>query len=193
MNIGLGLLIEVLAFAAAAYVVVAVRPNLPLLTTDLVLAAIGCVMGVGALLFQEDVSLVGGVFAPPFAGFLLVAHIRALEATHVTLPGWVVNLPPLRGRWAYASDPTPSPITEEPVQQSNPTTQPEPSSGFDPEPLPGEDELAPPLAPLVPEDLAAATATATATEPRPTEQPWPSTVVREPSRLPRRGIRRTRV
>jgi Transmembrane domain of unknown function (DUF3566) len=195
MNLGLGLLIEVVAFGAAAYVVIALRPHLPLLTTDLVLAGIGCVMGVGALLFQEDVSLVAGVLSPPFAAFLLVAHIRALEAARVTLPGWVVNLPPLRGRWAYASDPTAAPTIEESVQQHEPTTQPDPSTGFDPEPLPGEDELAPPLAPLVPEAMAVGTAATTATEERVPEPPWPSTVVRAPAatRLPRRGIRRTRV
>jgi hypothetical protein len=193
MNPGLGLLIEVVAFAAAAYVVVAVRPHLPLLTTDLVLAAIGCVMGVGALLFQEEVSVVGGVLSPPFAAFLIVAHVRALEAAHVTLPGWVVNLPPLRGRSAYATAATTSPIAEEPMQQTDPTIPPEHSSGFDPEPLPGEDELVPPLPPLVPEAMTAGMATATAE--RATDQPWPSTVVRPPAetRLPRRGIRRTRV
>jgi len=194
MNPGLGLLIEVVAFGAAAYVVIALRPHLPLLITDLVLAAIGGVMGVGALLFQEDVSLVAGVLSPPFAAFLLVAHVRALEAAHVTLPGWVVDLPPLRGRSAYATGATTSPTAEEPVQQTDPTIPPEPSTGFDPEPLPGEDELVPPLAPLVPEAMAVGAA-ATATAERVPEQPWPSTVVRPPAetRLPRRGVRRTRV
>jgi hypothetical protein len=195
MNPGLGLLIEVVAFAAAAYVVIALRPHLPLLVTDMVLAGIGCVMGVGALLFQEDMSLVGGVLSPPFAAFLLVAHVRALEAVHVTLPAWVVNLPPLRGRSAYATGATTSPTAEEPVQQTDPTIPPDPSSGFDPEPLPGEEELAPPLAPLVPEAMAAGTAAATATAERAPEQSWPSAVVRTPAeaRLPRRGVRRTRV
>jgi hypothetical protein len=70
------------------------------------------------------------------------------------------------------------------VQQPNSTTQPEVSdvdpgsmSGFDPEPLPGEEELAPPL------------------ESPPPEQAWPSTIIRAPAetRLPRRGVRRTRV
>ena len=80
MNIGLGLLVEVVAFLAALYVVVALRPRLPQQTTDLVLGSIGCVMGAGALLFQEDVSLVGGVLAPLFAAVLVVAHVRALDA-----------------------------------------------------------------------------------------------------------------
>ncbi len=53
MNIGLGLLVEVVAFLAAVYVVVALRPRLPRQTTDLVLGSIGCVMGAGALLFQQ--------------------------------------------------------------------------------------------------------------------------------------------
>ena len=73
MNIGLGLLVEVVAFLAAAYVVVEMRPRLPQQTTDLVLGSIGCAMGAGALLFQEDVSLVGGVLAPLLAAVLLVA------------------------------------------------------------------------------------------------------------------------
>ena len=72
------------------------------------------------------------------------------------------------------------------MQQPNSTTQPEPASGFDPEPIldqepfPDEEDrapLAPPLAPLPPEDA------------------WPSTIVRAPTqtRLPKRGVRRTRV
>jgi hypothetical protein len=63
------------------------------------------------------------------------------------------------------------------VQQSRSATEPEPASGFDPEPLPGEEELVPPLGPIAPEPA------------------WPSTVVRAPAetRLPRRGVRRTRV
>jgi hypothetical protein len=65
------------------------------------------------------------------------------------------------------------------VQQPRSATEPEPASGFDPEPLPGEDEeeLVPPLGPAAPEPV------------------WPSTVVRAPAetRLPRRGVRRTRV
>ena len=73
------------------------------------------------------------------------------------------------------------------MQQPNSTTQPEPASGFDPEPLldpepfPEEEDLGAPLAPPL--------------EPMPTEDPWPSTVVRAPAqtRLPKRGARRTRV
>jgi Transmembrane domain of unknown function (DUF3566) len=186
MNIGLGLLVEVVAFAAAGYVLVALRPRLSQLTTDLVLASIGCVMGTGALLFQRDVSLTAGVLAPLLAAFLLVAHVRALDAAGVTLPAWM-NIPPLGRRRAYASGPVESRTIGEPVQRPNPTTQPEPVtdldpevvSGFEPDPLPGEEELEPlePLAPLAP------------------EQAWPSTIVRAPAetRLPRRGVRRTRV
>jgi hypothetical protein len=177
MNIALGLLIEVVAFAAAAYVVIALRPRLPQRTTDLLLASVGCVMGVGALLFQTDVAVSTGVLAPLFAGFLLVAHVRALDATGVTLPAWV-KIPALGHRGAYASAPTGTEEVEELVQQPNAATEPEPASGFDPDPLPGEEELlAPPLPPAMPEPA------------------WPSTVVRPPAqtRLPRRGVRRTRV
>ncbi len=182
-NIGLGFLVEVVAFGAAAYVVVALRPRYPRQLTDLLLASIGCVIGAGALLFQRDVSLMGGVLAPPFAALLLVAHVRVWDAVGVTLPEWV-NIPPLGRGQAYASGPVQSQAVEEPMQQPNSTTQPEPMSGFDPEPLidpepfPGEEELGgPPLEPL------------------PAEDPWPSTVVRAPAqtRLPKRGARRTRV
>jgi Transmembrane domain of unknown function (DUF3566) len=192
MNIGLGFLVEVVAFVAAAYVVVALRHRLTQLTTDLVLASIGCVMGAGALLFQQDVSLAGGVLAPPFAAFLLVAHVRAWDAVGVTLPQWV-NIPPLGRRQAYASGPAESGPIEEPMQRPRSTTQPEPvggfdpepaggfdpepAGGFDPEPMPGDEELAPPVETLPPEHA------------------WPSTVIRAPAqtRLPRRGVRRTRV
>jgi hypothetical protein len=184
MNIGLGILVEVVAFVAAAYVVIALRHRLAQLTTDLVLAALGCVMGAGALLFQQDVSLAGSVLAPPFAALLLVAHVRAWDAVGVTLPRWV-NIPPLGRRQAYASGPAESRTIEEPMRRPNSTTQPGPVGGFDPEPVggldepvPGDDEeLAPPL------------------EPVPPEHAWPSTIVRAPTqpRLPRRGIRRTRV
>jgi hypothetical protein len=186
MHIGLGFLVEVVAFAAAAYVVVALRPRLPRQMTDLVLGSVGCAIGAGALLFQRDVSLTAGVLAPLFAAALLVAHVRVWDAVGVTLPAWV-NIPPLGRRRAYASDP--SQTIEEPMRQPNPTTQPEPNTGFDPEdlpdaeafpgeaePFPGEEELAPPLG-------------------GPAEQPWPSTIVRAPAqtRLPKRGARRTRV
>lgn len=183
MHIGLGLLVEGVAFAAAAYVVVALRPRLPRLTTDLVLGSVGFAIGAGALLFQRDVGVTAGVLAPLFAAVLLVAHVRVWDAVGVTLPAWV-NIPPLgRGR-AYASDPIQSQTIEEPMRQPNPTAQPEPGTGFDPEdlpdagPFPGEEELAPPL------DAVAAP-----------EEPWPSTIVRAPveTRLPKRGARRTRV
>jgi len=181
MNIGLGLLVEVVAFLAAVFVAVEVRPRLPQQTADLVLGSIGCVMGAGALLFQRDVSLVGGVLAPPFAAFLVVAHVRALDVLGVKLPAWVQIPAPGRSR-AYAIDPAETMI-EEPVQQSKSATEPEPSSGFDPEPLPGSDafptaeEFVPPLGPVA------------------SEPAWPSTVVRPTAetRLPRRGVRRTRV
>jgi len=182
MHIGLGLLVEAVALAAAAYVVIELRPRLPRQTTDLVLGSVGCVIGAAALLFQQDVSLVTGVLAPLFAALLLVAHVRVWDAVGVTLPAWV-NIPPLGRRRAYATDPVQGQAIEEPMQRPNPTTHPEPGSGFDPEPLPGEDpfpgeeELAPPLGALPP------------------EEPWPSTVVRAPveTRLPKRGARRTRV
>jgi hypothetical protein len=184
MNIGLGILVEAVAFVAAAYVVLALRHRLAQLTTDLVLAALGCVMGAGALLFQQDVSLAGSVLAPPFAALLLVAHVRAWDAVGVTLPRWV-NIPPIGRSQAYASGPAESRTIEEHMRRPNSTTQPEPVGGFDPEPvgglddpMPGDDEeLAPPLEPVSPEHA------------------WPSTIVRAPAqaRLPRRGIRRTRV
>jgi hypothetical protein len=182
MNIGLGLLVEVVAFLAATYVVVEMRPRLPPQTTDLILGSIGCAMGAGALLFQRDVSLAGGVLAPVFAAFLVVAHVRALDVVGVKLPAWV-QIPALRRSRAYASGPTETMMIEEPVQRSRSATEPEPSSGFDPEPLPGDDpfpaegEFVPPLEPLAPDPA------------------WPSTVVRPPAetRLPRRGVRRTRV
>jgi len=183
MNIGLGILVEAVAFVAAAYVVLVLRHRLAQLTTDLVLAALGCVMGAGALLFQQDVSLAGSVLAPPFAALLLVAHVRAWDAVGVTLPRWV-NIPPLGRRQAYASGPAESRTIEEPMRRPNSTTQPEPVGGFDPEPAgdldeptPGDEELAPPL------------------ESVPPGHAWPSTIVRAPAqaRLPRRGIRRTRV
>ncbi|MGH2678935.1 MAG: DUF3566 domain-containing protein [Actinomycetota bacterium] len=189
MNIGLGLLVEVVAFGAAAYVVIELRPRVAQQTTDLLLGAIGCVMGVGALLFQQDVSVAGGVLAPPVAAVLLVAHVRALDAAGVSLPAWV-QIPALGRRRAYAIDRAQSQTIEEPVQQPRSATDPEPGSGFDPEPLPGpqpfqggaepfpgDEELVPPLGPVAPEPA------------------WPSTVVRPPAetRLPRRGVRRTRV
>jgi hypothetical protein len=181
MHKGLGFLVEVVAFLAAAYIVVGLRPRLPRQTTDIVLGSVGCVIGAGALLFQRDVSLAGGVLAPLFAAALLVAHVRVMDAVGVTLPVWA-HIPPLGRRRAYASDPIPSQTIEEPMRQPNPTAQPEPDTGFDPEeladpgPFPGEEELAPPL------DL-------------PPEEPWPSTIVRAPleTRLPKRGARRTRV
>jgi Transmembrane domain of unknown function (DUF3566) len=176
MNIPLGLVIEVLAFAAAAFVATAVRPDQSHATRDVVLFAIGCGMGAGALLFQGDVGLTGGILAPPFAGALLLVHVRVLEAVGVRVPT-SVRIPPIGRLRAYATALTSTLRTEEPVQQPNPTTAPEPSSGFDPEPLPGEEELAPPLAPMPPEDG------------------WPTTIVRPSmeTRLPRRGARRTRV
>jgi len=139
-------------------------------------------MGVGALLFQRDVSIVGGALAPPFAALLVVAHVRALEVVGVTFPAWV-QIPALRRRRAYAIDPAETGTIEEPVQRSRSATEPEPEAGFDPEtlpdaePLPGEEEVIPSLGPIA------------------AEPAWPSTVVRPPAetRLPRRGVRRTRV
>ena len=178
MNIGLGVLVEVVAFLAAVYVVVELRPRMPQQTADLVLGSIGCVMGAGALLFQRDVSLAGGLLAPVFAAMLVVAHVRAFDVLGVELPTWV-QIPARRGRQAYAIDPAETQMIEEPVQQPQSRTEPEPASGFDPEPLPGEDEelFVPPLEPIAPEPA------------------WPSTVVRPTAqtKLPRRGVRRTRV
>src|SRR5688500_16415471 len=136
MNIGLGLFVEAAAFLAAVYVVVELRPRLPRQTTDLVLGSIGCVMGAGALLFQGDVSLAGGVLAPLFAALLVVAHVRAFDVLGVELPAWV-QIPAWWRRQAYAIDPAETQMIEEPVQQSQSATEPEPASGFDPEPLPG--------------------------------------------------------
>ena len=176
MNLPLGYLVELVAFAAAAYVVIEVRPRVGTTAGDLFLGAIGLVIGAGALLFQVDVSPTAWVAAPLFGAFLVVAHVRALEAAGVTLPAWV-NIPPLWRRRAYARAPM-SQTVEEPMQPSDAVTQPDPVPGLD-EPLPGEDELAPPLGPL---------------EPSP-ELAWPTTVVRPrvATRLPRRGARRTRV
>ena len=97
MHIGLGFLVEVVAFVAAAYVVVALRPRLPRQITDIVLGSVGCAIGAGALLFQRDVSLAGGVLAPLFAAALLVGHVRVWDVVGVTLPAWV-NIPPLGRR-----------------------------------------------------------------------------------------------
>jgi hypothetical protein len=194
MNAGLGLLVELLAFAAAAYVVVTMRSRYPQLVTDSILAAIGAAMGAGALLFQSDVSVAGGILAPPFAAFLLVAHVRVLAAMGVSLPdraalpSWL-DIPPLRHGPAYASAPTAPDTIEEPVQQPQSTAQPEPGPELEPEPDPEsepmpepDEDLAPPLGPAPP---------ATTT----TEPSWPQTVVgaRTTARLPRRGARRTRV
>jgi hypothetical protein len=146
MNVGLGLLIELLAFAAAAYVVIALRARSPQLVTDAILAAIGAAMGAGALLFQDDVSVVGGVLAPPFAAFLLVAHVRVLSAMGVTLPdrtalpAWL-DIPPLRRGGAYASAPTTAETIEEPVQQPQSTAEPDPE--LEPAELEPDPELEP--------------------------------------------------
>jgi len=177
MNIGLGFLVEVVAFAAAGYVVMALRRRLPQLTTDVLLASIGAAMGAGALLFQQDVSVTAGVLAPVFAALLVVAHVRALDAVGVTLPAWA-DIPPLRRRRAYASGPIMAQTIEEPVQQPQSTPEPETVPTLEPEePSALEPELAPPL------------------EPFEQEGEWPSTVVgaRTATRLPRRGARRTRV
>jgi hypothetical protein len=160
MNIGLGVLVEVAAFLAAVYVVLELRPRLPQQASDLVLGSIGCVMGAGALLFQSDVSLVGGVLAPLFAAVIVVGHVRALDLMGVRLPAWV-QIPALGRRGAYAIDPAETRTIEVPEE----------------EPFPGEEELVPPLDAVPPEAA------------------WPSTIVRPPAetRLPRRGVRRTRV
>jgi len=192
MNIGLGFVVVVVAFVAAAYVVVALRPRYPRPMTDLMLASVGCVIGAGALLFQQDVSLMAGVLSPPFAALLLVTHVRVWDAVGVTLPEWV-NLPPLGRRQAYASDPIQSPTIEEPMQQPNSTTEPEPASGFDPGPLPGEGSF--PDEGSFPGEDDLAGSVAPPLEPMPPEGAWPSTIVRAPAqtRLPKRGVRRTRV
>jgi hypothetical protein len=194
MNAGLGFLIELLAFAAAAYVVVTMRARYPQFVTNAILAAIGAAMGAGALLFQDDVSVAGGILAPPFAALLLVAHVRILAAMGVTLPdrgalpSWL-DIPPLRRGRAYASAPTAPDTIEEPVQQPQSTAEPEPGPEFQPEPRPEfepmpelDEDLAPPLGPAAPAPAAVETS-------------WPQTVVRGRTavRLPRRGARRTRV
>ena len=187
MNAGLGFLIELLGFSAAAYVVIAMRTRHPQFVTDAILAAIGAAMGAGALLFQDDVGLVGGVLAPPLAALLLVAHVRGLSAMGVQLPDRVelprwLDIPPLRGGRAYASAPT---ITtrEEPVQQPQSTADPDPELEPELEPMPELDEdLAPPLGPAAPAPAGAGPA-------------WAQQIVggRTAGRRPRRGARRTRV
>jgi hypothetical protein len=182
MNVGLGFLVELLAFGAAASLLVVWRPRLPQLVGDAFVAATGAAMGAGALLFQDEVSVLGGVLAPVFAAFLVLAHVRGLEAMGVAiptveqLPAWL-DIPPLRRRSAYAIAPTMSQTIEEPVPQPRSVTEPEPKPEFEPMPELDED-LAPPLGPAAP------------------AQPvWPQTVVgpRSALRLPRRGARRTRV
>ena len=192
MNPGLGLVIVLVASVAAVSVLFVWRAQLPSLVVEALLGAIGAAMGVGALLFQEDVGLLGGVLAPVFAAALVVGHVRALDAlgvrlpTREQLPSWVVDIPPLRRPAAYATAPTASTF-EEPVAQQRSITEPEPDPAIDPdpelEPMPElddglVDELAPPLEPATPAEPA-----------------WPQTVVgaRTALRLPRRGARRTRV
>ncbi len=192
MNPVLGLLVVLLASAAAAYVVIVWRPQLPSLVGEALLGALGAAMGVGALLFQDDVGLLGGVLAPVFAGALLVAHVRGLELLGVRiptkddLPRWLVDIPPLRRVAAYATASITSTF-EEPVAQQRSIADNDPDPTIDPDPelesmpeLDDElvDELSPPLG-------AAA----------PAEPAWPQTVVGpgSPLRLPRRGARRPRV
>jgi Transmembrane domain of unknown function (DUF3566) len=192
MNAALGLLVVVLSFLAAAYVVVVWRPELPSFVVDALLAAIGAALGVGALLFQDDVSLAGGLLAPVFAGALVVAHVRGLDLlgvrlpTRAELPSWMVDIPPLRGRAAYATAPTASTF-EEPVAQQRSITEPEPDPAIDPDP---ELEPMPELDDELTEELTGPLGAATTAEPA-----WPQTVVgaRTALRLPRRGARRTRV
>jgi hypothetical protein len=182
MNPGLGFLVELVAVGAAAYVLLAWRRSLPPLVVDALLGAAGAAMGAGALLFQDDVSVLGGVLAPPFAALLVVAHVRGLEAmgvaipTTADLPAWL-DIPPLRRRSAYAIAPTMSQTIEDPVPQPRSVAEPEPDPELEPMPELDED-LAPPLGPA----------------PR-AEPAWPQTVVgpRSALRLPRRGARRTRV
>lgn len=194
MNPGLGFLVELLAFAAAAYVLVLWRPRLPRAVTEALLAGIGAAMGAGALLFQRDVGLLAGVLAPPFAALLVVAHVRGLAAmgvrlpTREDLPAWA-DIPPLRRRGAYAIAPTTSPTIEEPVAQQRSLTDPEPEPVLDTDPaLEADPELEP--MPELDEELAPPLGAATPAEPA-----WPQTVVgpRAALRLPRRGVRRTLV
>ena len=89
MNMPLGFLIEVVAFAAAAYVVVALQRRLPQATTDILLAGLGAAMGAeGAAVpgGRRARRLPGSSSATPFAALLLVAHVRALEAAEGDLP-----------------------------------------------------------------------------------------------------------
>ncbi|HET9671383.1 MAG TPA: hypothetical protein VFQ40_00870, partial [Actinomycetota bacterium] len=139
MNPGLGFLVELLAFAAAASLLLFWRSELPATVTEAMLAALGAAMGAGALLFQDDVSLVGGILSPILGAVLVAAHVRGLEAMGVTLPtrkdlpAWI-DIPPLRRRAAYAIAPTTSPTIEEPVAQSRSVTEPEPEPALDPDP-----------------------------------------------------------
>src|SRR5918999_511088 len=181
MNPGLGLLVALLAFVAAAYLLIVWRTQLPSPVVEALLAGIGAAMGVGALLFQDDVTFAGGLLAPIFTSVLAVGHVRALRVlgvrlpTREDLPSWAVDIPPLRRRAAYATAPTASTF-EEPVAQQRSITEPEPDPAIDPDP---ELEAMPP-------PRGAAT---------PAEPAWRQTVVgaRAALRLPRRGARRTRV
>ena len=87
MNIGLGFLVEVVAFVAAAYVVVALRPRYPRQMTDLMLAA-------DRLRDRSRRAAVPAGREPherrgraAVRGALLVAHVRVWDAVGVTLPG----------------------------------------------------------------------------------------------------------
>jgi hypothetical protein len=192
MNPGLGLLVVLVGFVAIAYVLIVWRARLPAIVVEAVLAGVGAAMGVGALLFQDEVGLLGGVLAPVLAAVLVVAHVRGLDAlgvrlpTRAELPSWLVDIPPLRGRSAYATAPTASTF-EEPVAQQRSITEPEPDPAIDPDP---ELEPMPELDDELVEDLAPALGAAAPAEPA-----WPQTVVggRTTLRLPRRGARRTRV
>jgi transmembrane protein DUF3566 len=180
MNPWAGALIVLVAMAAAAYVVVFWRARLRGAWPDAILAVTGATMGVGALLFQPDVSVPVAVAAPLFAAVLVVAHVRGLTWLGVTLPtpedlpAWL-DIPQRRRAAAYASVATTPPrIEEPPVQQQRPTVEQDPELEAMPE---LDEELAPPLGPSAP-----------------AEPGWPETVVGpRTARLPRRGARRARL
>jgi transmembrane protein DUF3566 len=180
MNPWAGALIVLVAMAAAAYVVVFWRARLRGAWPDAILAVTGATMGVGALLFQPDVSAPVAVAAPLFAAVLVVAHVRGLTWLGVTLPtpedlpAWL-DIPQRRRAAAYASVATTPPrIEEPPVQQQRPTVEQDPELEAMPE---LDEELAPPLGPSAP-----------------AEPGWPETVVGpRTARPPRRGARRARL
>ena len=57
-----------------------VRTRLPDRVVDVLLAIAGAGIGVGGLLFLEDVGVASWIFAPVFLAVGAIAHVRALFA-----------------------------------------------------------------------------------------------------------------